>query len=86
MKSEFNGRQICICCDCDDDDEIKANAALMTQSPVMYKFLEDDMKFLRSTAEWLANHRGMKNTLLVAAMFNRADEIEKLLSKARGEK
>ena len=68
------------------DVSSKENATLMAQSPVMYKSLEEDMKFLRSTAEWLANHRGMKNTLLVAAMFKRADDIEKLLSKARGEK
>ncbi len=79
VKSEFNGRQICICCDCDDDDEIMANAALMTQSPVMYKSLEEDMKFLRSTAKWI------NNTAIMEMMFKRADEIEKLLSKARGD-
>lgn len=85
VKSEFNGRQICICCDCDDDDEIKANAALMTQSPVMYKSLEEDMKFLRSTAKWLAEHMGLKNTAIVESMFYRADKIDELLAKARNE-
>ena len=47
--------------------------------------LDEDMKFLRDTAEWLVNHRGMKDTLLVAMMSKRTDDIDKLLSKARGE-
>ena len=41
---------------------------------------------VRDMAEWLEKMRGMKDTALVRVMFQRADDIEKLLSKARGEK
>ena len=63
--------------------EAKANASLIAQCPTMYQSLEDDMKSFRDTAEWLKKRLG--NIAIVAAMFMRADEIEKLLKKARGE-
>ena len=68
------------------DVSSKENATLMAESPNMYKMLEEDMKTLRDMAEWLEKMRGMKDTALVRVMFQRADDIEKLLSKARGEK
>lgn len=65
--------------------ELKETLAFIAAAQEMRDMLDEDMKFLRDTAEWLVNHRGMKGTLLVATMFHRAEEIEKLLSKAKGE-
>ena len=83
----FNGL-VCICATTEDNppeviEEAHANAALIAQCTTMYQSLEDDMKSFRETAEWLKKQFG--NIAIVAAMFMRADEIEKLLSKARGE-
>jgi len=65
--------------------ELKETLALIAAAQEMRDMLDEDMKFLRDTAEWLVNHRGMKDTLLVAMMSKRTDDIDKLLSKARGE-
>lgn len=86
--SLFNGL-VCICATTEDDppeviEEANANAALIAQCTTMYKSLEDDAKSFRETAEWLKKRLG--DMAIVAAMSMRADEIEKLLSKARGEK
>lgn len=80
---------VCICATTEDNppeviEEAYANAALIAQCTTMYQSLEDDMKSFRETAEWLKKRLG--NIAIVVAMFMRADEIEKLLSKARGEK
>lgn len=66
--------------DTDSNGSVKLEMA-----SVSYKSLEEEKDFLRNSAEWLSKMRGMKDTLLVATMFHRAEKIEKLLSKAKGE-
>lgn len=70
----------------EEREEAIANANLIAVSPNMYRELETDAKFLRSTAKWLAEHMGLKNTAIVESMFYRADKIDELLAKARNEK
>ena len=85
----FNGL-VCTCATTEDNppevlEEAYANAALIAMCPNMYGELETDAKFLRSTAKWLAEHMGLKNTAIVESMFYRADKIDELLAKARNE-
>ena len=60
-----------------------ANAALMVKAPDMYEELEKTARFLRNAAKWIESQHGI--IAIGATMQYAADNIDKLLEKARGE-
>lgn len=64
-------------------DEVDANAVLMSASPDMYDELEKTASFLRFVAKWIDGQHGI--IAIGESLKYKADIIDKLLAKARGE-
>lgn len=60
-----------------------ANAVLMSASPDMYEELEQTASFLRFVAKWIEGQHGI--IAIGEALKYKAEIIDKLLEKARGE-
>ena len=60
-----------------------ANAALMVKAPDMYEELEKTASFLRFVAKWIEGQHGV--IAIGESLKYKAEIIDKLLEKARGE-